>query len=113
MVKRKNFLQTGSGGGLPLASATVFSTSAADYKQKKKRKKKGLALCKQRRGGKRLRGKEFLFGPAINIYQTPRCCLMRRILAYSRFDVHLLLAFAKRDRYFEINAKQKKCNSRF
>lgn len=27
-------------GGLPLASATVFSTSAADYKQKKERKEK-------------------------------------------------------------------------
>lgn len=36
--KRRNFLQTGSGGGLPFASATVFSTSAADYKQKKEKK---------------------------------------------------------------------------
>lgn len=33
-------------GGLPLASATVFSTSAADYKQKTT-EKNGLALCKR------------------------------------------------------------------
>lgn len=103
------------GGGLPLASATVFSTSAADYKQKKKRKKRGLALCKQRRGEKRHWGKEFLFGPVINIYQTPCCCLMRHMLAYSRFHVHLLIAFAERDRYFEMkpNAKQNNATADF
>lgn len=34
----RNFLQTGSECvGVPLASATVFSTSAADYKQKTER----------------------------------------------------------------------------
>ena len=45
------------GGGVPLASATVFSTSSADYKQKRleEKKKKGLALCKQQKklGGKK------------------------------------------------------------
>lgn len=50
------------GGGVPLVLATVFSTSAADYKQKKKKRKRGLALCKQQKEHRRKKmhkGKEF------------------------------------------------------